>query len=1287
MYSSSRLQIDTSIAAVAGPYSGKRKPSPNTLTVSSAIRSRLRSVSNASSSSSISIISPESSSTNASASASTSSLQLPAKTAQASVQPQTQSRPNSPAGSVFDETVRFGAEYVLAMHDYAPQHQNATCLSFRAGQVIHVLNRDSSGWWDGELEGRRGWFPSNYVNVDVNGLMEEEYPTTSPMRVRGHAHSSSTASTTSWVSTTSRELSHHSRRPSLSEALGPDIDSYCPPIMVPLLHGLSLLQSAVRANRVSHFQPSTACIISCVRSVLSATDTLVRDAPILHRFPALAQERRRILSVLASLVAQAKRASDETPDEESQEAQVDAMVRLGGQVFASVRRFLAVAVQCGVELPERRQSIGSIAGSTDTEGHSWSNESFEARTVSYGHGASGSYGLDGLNGRTPSPRKDVVANQGSALRARSMVDLRRASRTSVDDDSDSAVPLLPNGINIPAKTKQEQYLLKERVPRHKAGGLSVSSTSSSSSSFSSVESTPARPPFPVGPSSTAQVMDALRSTHDQYLSTIAAFIGHAHSHSRSSHASSTGHLYELVREIVEMVCKLLTIVDAVLQHPDVPTNKLGNLQAAKDGLYNVTSNLAESVRLLTVTVSPTMSEDEEKQTLLRSATGALKAGADCVAAVKMCLNRSHGEHPFVLHLPNAGERMSFTPSKFSKPTLTRSSSMGALNTYRFSGITEEEEADVTQRARLSPIVTVGRKVAEASSGSESSELSKSSSIRSQDTNVTSPDCSLPYLSIAPPSAVDPDLPSPTSFVNTDEDGTTWEGSRAHATEDRALEDKIFHGDLPSVPVDQLEPIPEFMQDPVAWMLSHDYSLEDVAYNTDGHLVGATMGVLVEKMTPHDSIVDPAFSAVFFLTFRLFSSPLELVDTIIRRYNLLPPHGISSEDVQLWQQRKGIPVRLRVSNFIKIWVEIYWRPGVDDSALEPLATFTQDGLAVMFPGPAQRIKDLIEMRRRIVGSVISPKSERTRDPGMSINPPSTTVPMGEIPRPMMTKTLLANLRGKNFAAVAITDFDPLELARQLTIMECNLYCSIQPEEVLETGQEGAKPPTNVKAVSSLSTAITGWVAESILSEPDTKKRTILVKFFIKVADRCTSLNNYSTPRSMLAALDSSTISRLHQTWLGLPQKNRSQLESLRRLADHSRNYHEYRSKLRNTAPPAVPFLGLYLTDVTFCREGNPSTRASPMNPEKKLLNFNKYHKLARIVQDMQRFQVPYQLRGIPEVQEYLTGAFENSRHHGDLQDLYRRSLLVEPKQAADTAPAADMRQLFSWATRSQATTPS
>lgn len=90
-----------------------------------------------------------------------------------------------------DETVRIqpaASEFVLALHDFIPQQQNATCLCFRAGQVIHVLNRDPSGWWDGELNGQRGWFPSNYVSADESVIsLTEELPhsavSTSPLAI------------------------------------------------------------------------------------------------------------------------------------------------------------------------------------------------------------------------------------------------------------------------------------------------------------------------------------------------------------------------------------------------------------------------------------------------------------------------------------------------------------------------------------------------------------------------------------------------------------------------------------------------------------------------------------------------------------------------------------------------------------------------------------------------------------------------------------------------------------------------------------------------------------------------------------------------------------------------------------------------------------------------------------------------------------------------------------------------------------------------------------------------
>jgi len=166
----SRLAIDTTLGMTAGPSSAKAhirqrsvSPSSRPAGASHNFHQRGRSVSNASTSSSLSIVSPTSSSTNAS----TTSLTLP--TSRQSSRSRSRSRSRSPT---LEETIRLGPEYVLAMHDYS-QADNEDCLSFRAGQVIHVLNRDPSGWWDGELDGRRGWFPSNYVSAQLTRLIHE----------------------------------------------------------------------------------------------------------------------------------------------------------------------------------------------------------------------------------------------------------------------------------------------------------------------------------------------------------------------------------------------------------------------------------------------------------------------------------------------------------------------------------------------------------------------------------------------------------------------------------------------------------------------------------------------------------------------------------------------------------------------------------------------------------------------------------------------------------------------------------------------------------------------------------------------------------------------------------------------------------------------------------------------------------------------------------------------------------------------------------------------------------
>lgn len=56
--------------------------------------------------------------------------------------------------------------YVKALFDF--DAENDTELSIRAGDIIRITNDIDAGWWEGLIEdgtrsGRRGLFPSNYV--------------------------------------------------------------------------------------------------------------------------------------------------------------------------------------------------------------------------------------------------------------------------------------------------------------------------------------------------------------------------------------------------------------------------------------------------------------------------------------------------------------------------------------------------------------------------------------------------------------------------------------------------------------------------------------------------------------------------------------------------------------------------------------------------------------------------------------------------------------------------------------------------------------------------------------------------------------------------------------------------------------------------------------------------------------------------------------------------------------------------------------------------------------------
>lgn len=56
-----------------------------------------------------------------------------------------------------------GGGCALAKARFAFQQTNEDELSFAKGDIISVSRQEEGGWWEGSLNGKSGWFPSNYV--------------------------------------------------------------------------------------------------------------------------------------------------------------------------------------------------------------------------------------------------------------------------------------------------------------------------------------------------------------------------------------------------------------------------------------------------------------------------------------------------------------------------------------------------------------------------------------------------------------------------------------------------------------------------------------------------------------------------------------------------------------------------------------------------------------------------------------------------------------------------------------------------------------------------------------------------------------------------------------------------------------------------------------------------------------------------------------------------------------------------------------------------------------------
>jgi son of sevenless-like protein len=272
-------------------------------------------------------------------------------------------------------------------------------------------------------------------------------------------------------------------------------------------------------------------------------------------------------------------------------------------------------------------------------------------------------------------------------------------------------------------------------------------------------------------------------------------------------------------------------------------------------------------------------------------------------------------------------------------------------------------------------------------------------------------------------------------------------------------------------------IPDFLG------LDHEQDLQYDTKVTPPQLKGGTLLALVEQLTRHDKL-ESSFNSTFLLTYRSFTTARELFEMLVKRFQVQPPEGLAQADYEMWRDRKQKPIRFRVVNILKSWFDNFWMEEPTEETMRLISdvyTFARDTVKTTETLGSGPLMIVLEQRLRGVDA-----SAKKLVMTLSNSAPAPIMP-------------------KNMAKLKFLNIDVTEFARQLTIIESKLYGKIKPTECLNktwqkrVGEGEDEPAPNVKALILHSNQLTNWVAEMILNQPDVKKRVIVIKHFVSVAD--------------------------------------------------------------------------------------------------------------------------------------------------------------------------------------------
>uniref|UniRef100_A0A673A0W3 Ras-GEF domain-containing protein n=1 Tax=Sphaeramia orbicularis TaxID=375764 RepID=A0A673A0W3_9TELE len=194
----------------------------------------------------------------------------------------------------------------------------------------------------------------------------------------------------------------------------------------------------------------------------------------------------------------------------------------------------------------------------------------------------------------------------------------------------------------------------------------------------------------------------------------------------------------------------------------------------------------------------------------------------------------------------------------------------------------------------------------------------------------------------------------------------------------------------------------------------------------------------------------------------------------------------------------------------------------------------------------------------------------------------------------------------------------------------------------------------------------WVVREILHAQTLKIRAEVLSLYIRTAKKLCDMNNLHAVMAVVSGLQSAPIFRLTKTWALLSRKDKATFDRLDYLMSKEDNYKRLRDYISSQSMVScIPYLGMYLSDLTYIDSAYPSTGSILENEQRSNLMNN----LLRIISDLQR-SCTYDIPVLPHIQKYLNSV----RYIEELQkfvedDNYKLSQKIEPGTSTPRANAS------------------